>query len=95
MKALNGASGFAGTMQDAARGMKANTATQGIARATGLQGKFNWAGVAVAGVVSGTSSALAPVTGGGWQSGIRQQIKSVQAPPQYKKAYLAGYFLRT
>lgn len=53
---LNGASGFAGTMQDAARSMMANAATQGLARATGLQGKFNWAGVA--GAVSGTSSAL-------------------------------------
>lgn len=72
--ALNGASGFAGTMQDAARGMMANAATQGLAHATGLQGKFNWAGVAVAGAVSGTSSALTPVTGGGWQGGMANSM---------------------
>jgi YD repeat-containing protein len=45
-------------VNDAARGMLANAATQGIGVATGLQDKFDWAGVAVAGVISGVGGAV-------------------------------------
>lgn len=40
------------TAQDAVRGMTANVLTQGVSVATGLQEKFSWTGVAVAGVTS-------------------------------------------
>src|SRR5262249_42110796 len=39
-----------------ARGVVGNIVTQGIGVATGLQKKFDWAGVAAAGVVQGVSS---------------------------------------
>ncbi|MGK6321423.1 hypothetical protein ACMGER_18080, partial [Sphingomonas sp. DT-204] len=45
-----GGSAFLG---DVARGVAGNALTQGIAVATGLQSKFDWAGVAVGGVVGG------------------------------------------
>ena len=44
------------------RGLTANIAVQGIATATGLQSKFDWAGVAAAGIGAGT---------GGWVGGGR------------------------
>jgi len=40
-------------VNDVARGVLTNVATQGVAVATGLQGKFDWTGVAAAGVLSG------------------------------------------
>ena len=42
----------------ALRGIIGNVATQGIAVATGLQNQFDWAGIAVAGVVGGTIGGL-------------------------------------
>ncbi|MEA3066068.1 MAG: hypothetical protein QOJ27_2529 [Sphingomonadales bacterium] len=45
-------------LQGAARGALANAATQGVSVATGLQKKFDWTGVAVAGVVSGVTAAI-------------------------------------
>ena len=39
-------------------GAAASALTQGIATATGLQGKFNWAGVAAASVAAGLGEAL-------------------------------------
>jgi YD repeat-containing protein len=45
-------------VNDVARGALINAATQGVAVATGLQKKFDWAGVAVAAVVSGVTGAL-------------------------------------
>lgn len=50
---LDGAKGLTGVVQDAARGALTNVATQGISVATGLQHKFDWTGVAAAGVLSG------------------------------------------
>jgi YD repeat-containing protein len=52
---INGAGKFA---NDVARGVLINAATQGVAVATGLQKKFDWAGIAVAGVVAGVTGAL-------------------------------------
>ncbi|WEK02284.1 MAG: LysM peptidoglycan-binding domain-containing protein [Candidatus Sphingomonas phytovorans] len=40
-------------LTDVAKGVTTNVVTQGISVATGLQKKFDWAGVAVAGAVSG------------------------------------------
>lgn len=54
-QAMSGAEAFA---VNAARGVVSNVATQGIALATGLQDKFDWAGVAAAGLVSGVSGAI-------------------------------------
>ncbi len=59
---LNGAFGSFGPIGGAiARGVASNILTQGIGVATGLQKKFDWAGVAAAGVGAGISSAV-----GGW-----------------------------
>lgn len=44
----------------AARGAVGNVLTQGVAKATGLQHKFDWTGVAVAAVVAGTDSLVGP-----------------------------------
>jgi hypothetical protein len=57
---LKGLSGLAGKgfVAGAARSVISNVATQGVAVATGLQKKFDWAGVAVAGVVGGVSAGL-------------------------------------
>ncbi|HEX7885206.1 MAG TPA: hypothetical protein VF474_04450, partial [Phenylobacterium sp.] len=55
------ASGF---VEGAVRGAAINAATQGIAVATGLQKRFDWAGVAVAGVASGVISGLGSVLPG-------------------------------
>jgi YD repeat-containing protein len=52
---LAGAGKFA---NDVARGALISTATQGVAVATGLQKKFDWAGIAVAGVVGGVTGAI-------------------------------------
>jgi YD repeat-containing protein len=50
---------FTDFAKDVARGALASAVTQGIGVATGLQGKFSWAGVASAGVGAGVSGALA------------------------------------
>ena len=50
---LDGAKGFTGVVQDAARGAIGNAITQGVSVATGLQDRFDWTGVAVGGVVGG------------------------------------------
>lgn len=55
---LNGAKGALGIVQDVARGALTNAGTQGIARLTGLQKGFDWAGVAVGGAVSGAGGAV-------------------------------------
>ncbi len=52
---IAGAGKFA---NDVARGALISAATQGVAVATGLQKKFDWAGIAVAGVVSGVTGAI-------------------------------------
>jgi YD repeat-containing protein len=52
---INGAGKF---VNDVARGALVNAATQGVAVATGLQKKFDWAGIAVAGIISGVSGAI-------------------------------------
>ena len=49
---------------DVARGALSNAITQGIATATGLQDKFDWAGVAAAGVISGVGGAVSRSIGG-------------------------------
>ncbi|MEN2790519.1 LysM peptidoglycan-binding domain-containing protein [Sphingomonas oligophenolica] len=51
---------------DVVRGALASTITQGIGVATGLQDKFNWAGVAAAGIGSGIGNAI----GGSIKSGF-------------------------
>jgi len=43
---------------DVARGLLSSAATQGLGRVTGLQSKFDFAGVAAAGVAAGVGSAL-------------------------------------
>ena len=45
------------TLADVARGAAGSVITQGVGVATGLQSKFDWTGVAVAGVISGVSGA--------------------------------------
>ncbi len=50
---LNGATGAMGALQDAGRAALGSAITQGIGVATGLQDKFDWAGVALAGVMAG------------------------------------------
>jgi YD repeat-containing protein len=52
-----GTTGLARFGIDAARGALANTLTQEIAMATGLQHRFDWTGVAVGGIVGGTVGA--------------------------------------
>jgi len=47
-----------GILTSAARGATTNVITQGISLATGLQSRFDWAGVAVAGVMSGVTSEM-------------------------------------
>lgn len=49
---------FADFAKDIARGALASAVTQGIGVATGLQGKFSWAGVAAAGVGAGVTGAV-------------------------------------
>ena len=49
---------FADFAKDIARGALASAVTQGIGVATGLQGKFSWAGVAAAGIGAGVSGAV-------------------------------------
>ncbi|MDO7836615.1 LysM domain-containing protein [Sphingobium sp. HBC34] len=47
-----------GWLASAGRGIVSSIATQGIGVATGLQGKFNWAGVATAGIGAGIGSVI-------------------------------------
>ncbi|HZF42280.1 MAG TPA: hypothetical protein VEZ48_02605, partial [Sphingomonadaceae bacterium] len=54
---LGGAAG-GGFVGGAIGGIAGNAMTQGIALATGLQNKFDWAGLAVAGVVGGAIGAM-------------------------------------
>jgi YD repeat-containing protein len=54
----SGGGKFADFAKDVARGAAASAITQGIGVATGLQGKFSWAGVAAAGVGAGVAGAL-------------------------------------
>jgi RES domain-containing protein len=49
---------------DVVRGVVSNAITQGVSVATGLQDKFNWAGVATAGVAAGVSGAISREIGG-------------------------------
>ena len=62
---INGAGKF---VNDAVRGALVNAATQGVAVATGLQKKFDWAGIAVAGVVSGVTGAISRALPGSAQA---------------------------
>jgi large repetitive protein len=50
---LNGATGLTAFAENVARGALTSVVTQGVAVATGLQKKFDWTGVAAAGVGSG------------------------------------------
>ena len=52
------------TIGAAVQGTVGNLVSQGIGMATGLQGKFNWAGVATAGIGAGVGNALG--LGGTW-----------------------------
>jgi Pretoxin HINT domain/LysM domain len=62
---------FGKIQQGFARGVIGNVVTQGVSIATGLQTKFDWAGVAVGGVVGGVSAGvgaalkIAPLVGEG------------------------------
>lgn len=63
-----------GFVAQGVRGAAANTLTQGIAIATGLQSKFDWTGVAVGAVVRGTRSAISNVaTGDSWSAELVNQ----------------------
>ena len=57
---VGSAAGLAGNsfLQGAARGAIGSVATQGIAVATGLQNRFDWAGVATAAVIGGVSAEI-------------------------------------
>lgn len=55
---LSGASGVLGHVQDVVRGALGSAITQGVSIATGLEHKFDWAAVAVGGVVGGTIGAI-------------------------------------
>lgn len=55
---LSGATGAAGVAQTAVRGVLGSVITQGIGVAFGLQSKFDWAGVAAAGIGGAISGAL-------------------------------------
>jgi YD repeat-containing protein len=70
---LQGAGKFA---NDVARGALVSAATQGIAVATGLQKKFDWAGIAVAGVVSGVSGAIGRALPGGPPASVAGHVNS-------------------
>ncbi len=52
-------------LQGALRGAASSAITQGIAVATGLQGKFSWAGVAAAGIGSGVGASVGKALGAG------------------------------
>ncbi|MFC4291592.1 LysM peptidoglycan-binding domain-containing protein, partial [Sphingorhabdus arenilitoris] len=58
VNAFGTASGLAKFGSDVARGALSSAITQGIGRATGLQDKFSWAGVAAAGVGAGIAGAV-------------------------------------
>lgn len=55
--------GGSGILNVAANGVVSNVLTQGIAIATGLQQKFDWTGVAAAGVTAAVTSGIARVAG--------------------------------
>ena len=77
---LNGASGFAGVAQDVARGVLGSALTQGVSVVTGLQSKFNFAGVAVGGVVGGVAGAInLPGAGGRIVAGTAAAVAGAAA----------------
>jgi YD repeat-containing protein len=57
---LKGATGIEGFAQGAARGIIGNGLSQGLELATGLQSRFDWAGVAAAGISGGVLNVTAP-----------------------------------
>jgi YD repeat-containing protein len=90
---LQGASGVGGILQSAARGALASAATQGIAVATGLQDKFSWTSVAVAGVTSGAQALASRILPGSHHYrldlGDGDSIH-LQLPPSMGNAVLSG-----
>jgi YD repeat-containing protein len=58
-----GSTAFSDFAKNAARGALSSAATQGIGVATGLQGKFSWAGVAAAGIGAGVTGLVADKLG--------------------------------
>ncbi len=56
--------GNGGLVGDVVRGVLTNSATQGIAIAAGLQKRFDWTGVATAGVMSGAAGIVSRSIGG-------------------------------
>lgn len=64
-----GATGFSMTtaLQVAGRAVISSTISQGIAVATGLQSKFSWSGVALAGVGAGVGSAVGQAVFQDWE----------------------------
>ncbi|HZF42707.1 MAG TPA: ParB/RepB/Spo0J family partition protein, partial [Sphingomonadaceae bacterium] len=77
---LGGAAG-GGFVGGAIGGIAGNAMTQGIAVATGLQKKFDWAGLAVAGVVGGVAGALGdklklkPLVGEGANTSVANHLR--------------------
>jgi YD repeat-containing protein len=73
-------------LADAARGAAVNAVSQGVAVATGLQKKFDWAGIASAAVVSGVTSAVSRAMPGRAQApteanprGIKASFENIQS----------------
>ncbi|HZF41809.1 MAG TPA: RNase A-like domain-containing protein [Sphingomonadaceae bacterium] len=70
-----------GLVGGAVGGMAGNAVTQGIAVATGLQKKFDWAGLAVAGVVGGVAGyvgnrlGLKPLAGEGASTSVANHLR--------------------
>jgi LysM repeat protein len=67
----NGAMFGSKFLGDVVRGAVGSAVTQGVAVATGLQNKFDWAGVAAAGISSGVGDALGRT---GFMKGVGQQF---------------------
>ncbi len=84
--------GLGGTdfMSAFARGVVGNALTQGIGVATGLQSKFNWTGVATAGVAAGVSALVSNHIPGAGQSAkidpSTGQVLAAVAPTQLNLA---------
>lgn len=68
-----------GILGAAARGAASSALTQGIAVVTGLQDKFDWAGVAAAGVGAGAAASLGTIPGYRSLSGFNQRLFSSMA----------------
>lgn len=77
---------------NAVRGAVGSAVSQGIGVATGLQSKFNWADVAVSGVVAGIGGAVGRGIGGSVGSSYFNKLgeEMVRATPSFTSSLLSG-----